>query len=134
MSNPADYISKLLGKPGDPVPTVDPSDLKTHWQKMRDLQAKSPGVTFGVAAGAPMHLDQGSDTAAVWFRATMIAILTNNTAAPMAPWISEDRVAEPVFRVMAKIPMHWIGQTVHSGLPFDMDEFFRQLQADATSL
>jgi hypothetical protein len=133
MSDPSDYASKLLGKPGDPVPAVDPADLKTHWQKMRDLQAKSPGVTFGVAAGATTQRDSGSDTTAVWFRAMMIEILTKNAVAPMAAWISEDRVAESVFRVMAKIPMHWIGHTLHKGLPFDMDELLRQLQADAAS-
>jgi hypothetical protein len=31
---------------------------------------------------------------------------------------------------MAKIPMEWIGFTPHDGLPFDVDEFFRQLTAD----
>lgn len=36
------------GKPGEPVPTVDPEDVKTVWQIMKDADARHPGKNVAV--------------------------------------------------------------------------------------
>lgn len=39
------------GKPGEPVPEVDPEDLKIVWKINRDLQARHPGQQVATGRG-----------------------------------------------------------------------------------
>ncbi len=134
MSGAPTNLPFFLGNAGEPVVEVDPDELKALWQRMRELRARVPGaeesravsVGFqGTAIGEP-----GARSGAIWFRATMLSALHRVAREPLAPWMSDEKVADAVFRIMAKIPMEWIGFTPHDGLPFDVDEFFRQLTAD----
>src|SRR5579859_146246 len=117
----------FLGNPGEPVPEVDANDLKTFWQRTRDLQARVPEhVSIGLEANAICGPD--TNARAVWYRTSMIAVLNHVAPEQMAPWIRDQQVSDVVFRTMASIPMEWIGPAEREGLPFDVEEFFRRLR------
>jgi hypothetical protein len=42
-------MSDDLGNPGKPVAEVDPDDLKTFWQEVRNLQARHPSQHIGIS-------------------------------------------------------------------------------------
>jgi hypothetical protein len=50
---------------------------------------------------------------------------------PLAPWRRGLALDEIVFRVAAEFPIRWIGEEISHGLPFDVDEFLRQIRAHA---
>jgi hypothetical protein len=54
-------------------------------------------------------------------------MLTHVAQQQLAPWLRDGKVADPVFRVMASIPMEWVGSAVKQGLPFDVAKFLRRL-------
>ena len=123
----------FLGTPGEPVVEVEPDELKTMWQRMRELQARYAGeqpglraVSIGLQPTATGKLDARSG--AIWFRSTMISVLHRVAQEQMAPWMKNEQVSDDVFRTIAKIPMEWIGHTPREGLPFDVEEFFRRLR------
>lgn len=121
------------GIPGEPVPQVDPEDLKALRQEMRNLQSRHSGRNVAIG----FHLMQavckpGANVEALWYRSSMIWALTQFAQVQMAPWIKEEEVSDAVFRIMATIPMEWIGTTEREGLPFDVEEFFRQLRESET--
>ena len=61
------------GNPGEPVPEVDPDDLKTVWQETRDLQARHPGQNAAIGL-EPMKAKckPGANLEAVAYRSFMI--------------------------------------------------------------
>ena len=120
-------MSDALGNPGEPVAEVDPDDLKTFWQQMRDLQASHPGQHFSIGFEAIAISKPGANAGAVWYRSSMIRVLNQFAHEQLAPWIKDEEVSDIVFRTMATIPMEWIGHTEREGLPFDVEEFFRRL-------
>jgi hypothetical protein len=115
-------MSDAMGKPGEPVAEVDPDDLKTFWQKTRDLQARHPGQRVSIGFNEPE-----ANALAVWYRTSMIRALNQLAQEQLAPWIKDEEVSDAVFRTMATIPMEWIGHTEREGLPFDVEGFFRRL-------
>ena len=46
-----------------------------------------------------------------------------------SPWMKDGEPVEAVFRTIATIPMERMGPTPRKGLPFDVEEFFRRLEA-----
>jgi hypothetical protein len=119
-----------LGNPGEPVAEVDPDDLKTFWQQMRNLQASHPGQHVSIGFEAIAISKPGANAGAVWYRSSMIRVLNQFAHEQLAPWIKDEEVSDIVFRTMATIPMEWIGHTEREGLPFDVEEFFRRLGED----
>jgi len=124
-------MSDALGNPGEPVVNVDPDDLKTFWQQTRDLQAAHPGRNVSIGFEALDLSMPGVNTGAVWYRSSMIWVLNQIAQERLAPWIKDGEVSDAVFRTIATIPMEWIGHTEREGLPFDVEEFFRQLREGA---
>lgn len=116
----------FLGNPGESVAEVDSEDLKTFWQKTRDLESRFHGrdISFSPKAIAKT----GSDAPSVWYRSTMILVLIKIAREQLSPWIKDEEVSDAVFRTMATIPMEWIGPVEREGLPFDIEEFFRRLR------
>ena len=120
-----------FGKPGDPVAEVDADDLKAVWQLMNDREAGSAGeraIGFMVFEAV---CKPGADIQAVFYRAGMLSLLTQD--APDGPTLcmKEGQLDLAVFRVVASIPMEWMGVgIVRHGSPFDIDEFFRRLRED----
>jgi hypothetical protein len=120
-------VSDALGNPGEPVAEVDPDDLKTFWQQMRNLQASHPGQHVSIGFEAIAISKPGANAGAVWYRSSMIRVLNQFAHEQLAPWIKDEEVSDIVFPTMATIPMEWIGHTEREGLPFDVEEFFRRL-------
>ena len=92
------------GKPGEPVPEVDP-DLKTVWQMNRDLQARHPGQQVATGRGVYEHACKpGADIQAVGYRAAVLSMLIHlgsnpeNPIKELRPWLKEDQLNDVVFR------------------------------------
>ena len=115
------------GNPGKPVAEVDPDDLKTFWQEIRNLQARNPGQHVSIGFEPKTISKPGTSAEAVWYRSMMIRVLDRLAHEQLAPWIKEEEVSDAVFRTMATIPMEWIGLTDREGLPFEVEDFFRRL-------
>ena len=123
MSDAPENPPSFGGNPGEPVPEVDPEDLKKFWQMARDLQARHAGQNVGIGFEAMKAVCKpGANAQAVWYRSSMIWVLKQ-----LASWVKEGEISDAVFRTMATIPMEWIGHTERQGLPFDVDRFFLEL-------
>ena len=117
------------GNPGEPVPEVDPEDLKAIWQLSRDVQARHPGQNVATSLELGKAICKpGANVQAVSYRSTMIWVLSQFAQGLLAPWVKDDQFSDAVFRTMATIPMEWIGTTPREDLPFDVEEFFRRLR------
>jgi hypothetical protein len=120
-------MSDALGNPGEPVAEVDPDDLKTFWQEIRNLPASDPGQHVSIGFEPKVISKPGANAHAVWYRSSMILVLNQLAQEQLAPWLKDEEVSDAVFQTMATIPMEWIGHTEREGLPFDVDDFFRRL-------
>ncbi|HYK49258.1 MAG TPA: hypothetical protein VEU94_06005, partial [Terriglobales bacterium] len=70
-----DEVNPLLGgAPGEPVPVVDPEDVKAVWQIFDEVRRTHPGTAVGVA-GLAKVLRPGANVPAVTFRAGMIGLV-----------------------------------------------------------
>jgi hypothetical protein len=117
------------GIPGEPVPEVDPEDLKAVWQQARDLQARHPGQRVAIGFDAMKAVCKpGANAQAVFYRLSMIWLLNEFAQEQLAAWFKDEQVSDAVFQTMATIPMEWIGHTERKGLPFDVEDFFRRLR------
>jgi hypothetical protein len=116
------------GNAGEPVPEVDPQDLKTIRQLGRDLQARQSGQQIATGFDLMKAICKpGANVYAVWYRSSMIWVLNQFAQEQLAPWVKDEQVSDVVFQTMATIPMEWIGHAEREGLPFDVEEFFRRL-------
>jgi hypothetical protein len=115
------------GKPGEPVPVVDPEDVKTVWQIGRDAQANHGGKN--VAVGVDLMKDEckpGADIEAVSYRASLVWLITQIAPEHLARFTREGQPDDAVFRAVAKVPAEWMGVgIVRQGPPFDVNEFLR---------
>jgi hypothetical protein len=124
-----DEVNPLLGgASGEPVPVVDPEDVKAVWQIFDELRRTHPGTAVGVA-GLVGVLRPGANVPAVTFRAGMIGLVLHTAPAELAPWTKEDRVDDAVFHAIAQVPMEWLGVGVErQGWPFDVEDFMRRVR------
>lgn len=130
MNNPPPTFG---GKPGEPVPEVDPDDLKTVWRLNRDLQARHPGQQVATGSRVYEHACKtGADIQAVGYRAAVLSMMIHlaqhpeNPIKELRPWLKADQLNDVVFRAAAKVPMEWMGVgIVRDGPPLDLDEFLR---------
>ena len=127
------------GKPGEPVPQVDPDDLKAVWEINHEVQTSHPGERVGIGISVLEHACKpGADVKAVAYRAMNLGLLTllfQQKLAPwLAPWIKADwRLDDVVFRIGAKIKMEWMEVgLLQNNVPFDIDEFRRLLDGNQT--
>lgn len=132
MSDALENPLSFGGNQGEPVPEVDPEDLKTVWQETRDLQARHPGQNVAIGLEAmKAKCKPGANLEAVVYRSWMIWMLSQFAQEQWATWVKDEQVSAAVFQVMATIPMEWLGHTVREGLPFDVEELFRRLKEGA---
>ena len=115
------------GEAGESVPEVDPDDLKAIWQIGEELQANHSSVKAVGVEVMKQACKPGANIEATWYRSSMIWMLTHVAQQQLTPWLREGKVADPVFRAMASIPMEWFGSEVKQSLPFDVEEFLRRL-------
>jgi hypothetical protein len=129
MSDALENTPSFGGSPGEPVPEVEPEDLKAIWQMARDLQARHTDQNVGIGFEAMKAVCQpGANAQAVWYRSSMIWVLNQFAQEQLASWVEDGEISDAVFRKMAAIPMEWIGHTEREGLPFDVERFFRELR------
>ena len=123
----AQFREMYSGKAGEPVPEVDPGDLKAVWELAREVKERHP--EGGVAIGVDIYEQRCKPAAnipAVTYRASMLGMLCNVAPVAMNPLI-QDRL-DAVLRTAAQVPMEWIGQGVRKGWPFDPDDFVRRVR------
>jgi len=115
------------GKPGEPVPAVDPQDVKTVWQIGREAQINHEGKNVAVGVDIMKHACKpGADIEAVSYRAAFAWLITQIAPEHLARFTREGQPDDAVFRAAAKVPAEWIGVgIVQQGPPFDVNEFLR---------
>src|SRR5581483_7529130 len=118
---------KFGGEAGEPVPEVDPDDVKAIWQIGAEMEARHPGARAVGVDVMKRACKPGANIEATWYRSSAIWMLTHIAQQQLAPWVSEGKVADPVFRTVASIPMQWMGSEVRQGPPFDVEEFLHRL-------
>jgi hypothetical protein len=113
------------GEPGEPVPEVDPEDIRATWEFHQKLQAEHPGEQIAVCASlAESICKPGADIQAVGYRSTIIWMTTVFAPERIAPFLRNGQPTDAVFRAAAKVPLEWMGVgIVRKGPPFDVDEF-----------
>lgn len=118
------------GKPGEPVPQVDPEDVKAAWELGRNVQKRHPGQQ--VAIGWQIFertCKPGADIRAVTYRASVLGLLRHAAPEVLEPWTKEDQLEAVIFRAAAQVPMEWMGfGIVRQGFPFDFEDFMRRVR------
>ena len=112
------------GNPGEPVPKVDPQDLKTLWQKQQELQARHPGEQVAMGMGlAEQICKPGADIPALGYRATILWLLSQIERERFAAFTKDGQPIDAAFRAAAKVPVEWMGEGITRQAPFDVGEF-----------
>jgi hypothetical protein len=113
------------GKPGTQVPPVSPADLKAACQIAAEHYARTQGRQIAIGMGVFQAMcSEGADLHAVTYRAMFIGLLPC-----IVPDVCQGERDEALYRVMAEIPMQWIGAEERQGPPFDESDFRRRLSA-----
>jgi len=114
------------------VANVSPDDLRNVWKLSRDTQARNPGQHVMSNSMYESVCSPGADTIAVWFRSSMLWALKQMQPDPLAQWTHDGEFDDAVFQVAATFPMEKMRTgVVREGLPFDVDEFVKQIGARA---
>jgi hypothetical protein len=108
----------------DLVPGVDPADLRNVLSVLRTLDSKVAAIGMSVFE----HVcSPGADTSAVWYRAAVLTLPTG--AGLLSRWVRNGEFDAAVLKVAAKFPMKKLNVgVVHQGLPFDVEEFVKQIE------
>jgi hypothetical protein len=122
-----------VGHPGEPVPSVNVADFKSVWAIYEDIESRLPRGTFGIDSSViERACSPGADVRAISYRCSMLQILEMLRADLLASWKQSGQFQEAVFRVVARIPMNWIGEGLSHSLPFDVDAFFEEVRNEST--
>jgi hypothetical protein len=121
------------------VSAVNPADLKAVCAFSREVQAATGGKAGMIESGLYERMcSPAADVEAVWYRASMLGLLEMLPNAdpqmfpesPLTPWTHNGELDDAVFQVAATFPMKRMGVgAVHEGLPFDLEEFLKQIGA-----
>ena len=112
------------GKPGEPVPAVDPEDVKTVWQIVK---ARHPAQNVAVGVDVMKRACKpGADMEAVYYRASLLGMMTQTAPERLNRFTREGQPNDSVFRAAAKVPAEWMGVgIVRQGPPFGVNEFLQ---------
>jgi hypothetical protein len=121
------------------VPAVAPADLKAARAFSRGVQAATGGKAGIIEPALYQRVcSPGADVEAVWYRASMLGLLEMLPTvdpqmfpeSPLTSWTHNGELDDAVLQVAAIFPMKRIGVgVVHEGLPFDLEEFLKQIGA-----
>jgi len=122
----------LGGNPGEPVPTVDMTDLKSVWTIYRDIESMHPGRKTAVDSTIiERACSTEVDIPALIYRLWMLGFLELLPGNLLDRCKKNERFDDVVFKVMAKMPMKWAPVGVpQSKPPFDVESFFDQLRQE----
>jgi hypothetical protein len=124
-------------KPGEPVPEVDPQDMKAVWTLARNTKARFPGENVGVA-GWERSLKPGADAEAVRHRISLLGMVVRHAnelelQEVLAPFLNDGEPSDAMFRAMAEVPMEGVQEgEIYHGFPFDFSEFLVRLNGGTT--
>jgi len=115
------------GKPGEPVPEVDPEDLKAVWKLRRDAEAPHPGQQVAIGLELAKHVCKpDADIQAVSYRSFFLWLVTQIVPQQFAMFTRGGEPIEAAFRAAAKVPAEWMGVgIVRDRPPFDVETFVR---------
>jgi len=121
------------GEPGEPVPQVDPEDVKALWGVSMEVQRAHPGEPVGIDVSVFEHACKpGANVQAVYYRTAKLEMLRHVAPQLLEPWTKKDQLDDAVFRAVAQVPMEWVGVgIVHKGLAFDIEDFMRRVREAA---
>ncbi len=124
----------LSGKQaGEPVPQVDPADIKAVWTIYADVARRHPGKQVAVGAGfITASCRPGADVSAVAYRTGMLQIMAAHPEGPVASWMENGEPDDALFRAAAQTKMEWVDETGREGLPFDINEFLGRARGEIT--
>jgi len=127
FADPPVQVPKFGGEPGQPVPEVDPEDIKATWEFCEKLQAEHPGEQIAVGMGVGESICKpGADIQAVGYRSTIIWLINRIAPEQIAPFLQDGQPTDAVFHAAAKVPLEWMGVgIVRQGPPFNVNEFLR---------
>jgi hypothetical protein len=115
------------GRAGEPVPVVDPADMKVLWDMGQDLKKRHPEGGAAVGMGVMQSLCKpGANVTAVSYRANMMGMLQHVAPELINPLI-QDKL-DKVLAAASEIPLEWLGGGVRQGFPFDVDDFVRRVR------
>jgi len=115
------------GKPGEPVPEVDPEDLKALWQLQCDVEKQHPGQQVAIGLEVAQHYCKaGADIQAVGYRVSLLWLMSRIVPEQFAALTKDGQPIDAAFRAAAKVSAEWIGVgVVRQGPPVDMNELTR---------
>jgi hypothetical protein len=124
------------GPVGDFVQEVDPADLRKTWAAMNYVQKLHPGQPgeFSIGHHPPDEDPEVREKArqveqACWFRASMLMLLCQG---PLADRLTDGEPDDRLVEIVARFPMKKMEPGVpQKGLPFDVNEFRKQLEQSA---
>lgn len=128
-----DQFSAFFGPEGEPVPEVDPDDIRAVAREYQEMQKQHPGERFTGGMDLLKHVCKpGADMRAVSYRYMFVSLLPFIAAQMRSPEpetaalqerlsavVKDGELIDAALAVAAKIPMKW----AKKGLPFDFDEF-----------
>jgi hypothetical protein len=117
------------GRENEPVPAVDPVDLRRAWSVFQDLQLRRPNEQVAIGLGAfACVCSAGADLGAVSYRAAMLQLLCRRLD-PLSGWLRDGKLANVVFEIAATFRMKYLREgTVQQGPPLDVQEFMKGIQ------
>jgi hypothetical protein len=124
----AETSPRFGGNPGEPIPQVDPEDLKALWRLQRDVEARHPGqqIAIGCNELAQHYCKPGADIQAVGYRVSFLWLMSRIVPEQFAAFTKDGQPIDAAFRAAAKVPAEWMEVGVaRQRPPFDMNEFTR---------
>ena len=123
------------GAPGEPVPQVDPEDVRAVWKLGlgRGMESGHAGGQRAIGVEVCKAVCKpGADISAVCYRGMMLGLITRHAQEQLAPWVNEGEMDNAIFRAIAEIPMEWMGVgIVRHSPPFDFEDFVRRVREAA---
>jgi hypothetical protein len=116
-----------LKDPNNPVPTVDPADIKSLWQQSKDLEAqpRAPGTMLMINHNA-VACSPGANIASVVHRLGMLE-LANKAMGLNFPVTLDGKPTDAVFKAFATIPMKGIPEGGSDTPRFDLFELVKMI-------
>jgi len=117
---------KLHGKPGEPVPAVDFTDMKSMWAFVQDVKQRHPqgGVAISMELWQRV-CSPGADIRAVSYRLRLLGMLE----ILLQPVYSGGQWTELALKAAAKMEMTWL--PFEAPQTIDVMGFLAQAQAEA---
>ncbi len=118
-------LDDLIGKPGDPVPVVDPADMKAMMEFGEDLKKRHRDKAFGVGMGLLQQVcSPGADVRAVSYRISLLAMLEMMLEATYPG----GHFSDDALKVAAEMELTWMPVGVpQKGMGFNVEEFLGQV-------